>query len=60
MELGYGIGGIILLALVIYAIYNILTSAASGGAKVLWIILVLLLPLIGFIVWLIAGPRGAR
>jgi hypothetical protein len=26
---------------------------------VLWVLLVLLLPLLGFIIWLIAGPRSA-
>lgn len=54
----YGIGGAILLALAIFAIWNVLTSATPGGTKVLWIILILFLPLIGFIIWLVAGPRG--
>ena len=55
-----GIGGVILLALNIWAIISIIGSGASTGSKVLWTLLVLVLPLIGFIVWLIAGPRGAR
>ena len=54
----YGIFGIIVLIADIYAIYNILTSGASTGAKVLWTLLVILLPIIGFIIWLVAGPRG--
>ena len=53
-----GIGGTIVLALDIFAIYSILTSGSSGGAKVLWTILVLLLPILGFIIWLLAGPRS--
>ncbi|MEZ5766441.1 MAG: PLD nuclease N-terminal domain-containing protein [Paracoccaceae bacterium] len=53
-----GIGGTIVLALDIYAIYNILTSRISAGAKILWTILVLLLPILGFIIWLLAGPRS--
>lgn len=53
-----GIGGLILLILNIWAIVSIFGSGASTGSKVLWILLVLVLPLIGFIVWLIAGPRG--
>ncbi len=28
---------------------------ASRGAKVLWIVLLLVLPVIGFVIWLIAG-----
>ena len=55
----YGIFGIIVLIADIYAIYNILTSGASTGAKVLWTLLVILLPIIGFIIWLVAGPRGS-
>ncbi len=55
----YGLLGIIVLIADIYAIYNILTSGSSTGAKALWTILVLLLPVIGFIAWLIAGPRGS-
>jgi len=50
--------GLILLGLVIWAVLNIAQSRASTGAKVLWILLVLILPFIGFIIWLIAGPRS--
>lgn len=53
-----GIGGLILLILNIWAIVSIIGSGAGTGSKVLWVLLVLILPVIGFIVWLIAGPRG--
>jgi hypothetical protein len=53
-----GVGGLILLALNIWALISIIGSGASTGAKVGWSLLVLLLPLIGFIIWLIAGPRS--
>lgn len=53
-----GLGGLILLVLNIWAIVSIIGSAVGTGSKVLWILLVLILPLIGFIAWLIAGPRG--
>jgi hypothetical protein len=56
----FGILGLIVLALDIYAIYHILTSGASTLAKVIWTIVILLLPVIGFIAWLIAGPRGGN
>lgn len=55
-----GIIGLIILIVDIWAIVNIVSSGASVGAKVLWIILILILPVIGFIVWLLAGPRAAR
>lgn len=57
MEYG-GILGIIILALDIYAILKIVQSSTSTGAKVLWILLVLLLPVIGLIIWFFAGPKS--
>ncbi|AHF66867.1 MULTISPECIES: PLDc N-terminal domain-containing protein [Pseudomonas] len=50
--------GLIILALDIWAIINVLKSSASTGAKILWILLILLLPVLGLIIWAIAGPRG--
>jgi len=55
-----GLGGLILLGLAIWAIVSIIGSSVSTGKKVLWVLLVLLLPLLGFIIWLIAGPKSAR
>lgn len=56
----YGLIGILVLLADIYAIYQIFTSRASGLAKILWTLGVVVFPVVGFIVWLIAGPRGAR
>lgn len=56
-ELG-GLGGLIILALDVYALISILSSRASTGAKVVWTLVVFFLPLLGFIVWLLFGPRG--
>jgi len=53
-----GIGGILVLALNIWAIIAIFGSTASTGGKVLWILLVLIMPVVGFIIWLLAGPRA--
>lgn len=55
-----GFGGLILLVLDIWAIISVVGSGASTGRKVLWVLVILLLPLLGFIIWLIAGPRAAR
>ncbi len=55
-----GIFSLLLLIADIWAIINIVQSGASTGAKVLWVVLVLLLPLVGLIIWLVAGPRGSR
>ena len=52
--------GFIVLVADIWAIVNILQSSATTGMKVLWTVLVLLLPVIGFIIWFFAGPKTAR
>ncbi len=49
--------GLIILALDIYAIIKVLNSGASTGAKVGWILLILILPLVGLIIWYFAGPK---
>ena len=56
IEVG-GIFGLILLALNIWALIKIVQSGASTGAKVIWVLVVLILPLAGFLAWLIFGPR---
>jgi hypothetical protein len=53
-----GFLGLVLFALVVYAIVKTLQSRASTGAKVLWIVIVLLLPFLGFLAWLLFGPKG--
>lgn len=55
-----GFLGFIILALDIWAIVKLLDSSASSGSKVLWILLILFLPVLGLIIWLVAGPRGSR
>ncbi|MGA8136734.1 MULTISPECIES: PLDc N-terminal domain-containing protein [Pseudomonas] len=53
-----GLIGLIILALDIWAILNVLKSPAETGMKILWILLIILLPVLGLIIWAIAGPRG--
>lgn len=55
----YGIIGLIVLIADIYAIYQVLTSGASTASKLVWTIVILLLPVLGFIAWALFGPRGA-
>lgn len=55
----YGIFGLLVLVADIYAIISIISSRASVGAKVIWTLLVLLLPILGFVIWFFAGPRGS-
>ncbi|HET6493566.1 MAG TPA: PLDc N-terminal domain-containing protein [Burkholderiales bacterium] len=55
-----GIFGLLILIADIWAIVNIAQSGATTGHKVLWIVLVVVLPLVGLIIWLLLGPRTAR
>ena len=48
--------GLLQLAVAIYAIVMIIQSSAETGAKVLWVLLVLIVPLIGLIIWALMGP----
>lgn len=53
-----GLVGLIILALDIWAIVNVLKSGAETGKKILWVLLIVLLPVVGLIIWAILGPRG--
>ncbi len=57
VEVG-GILGLLILILNVWAIVKIVQSPASTGSKVLWIVLILLLPVLGLILWFFLGPRG--
>ena len=54
----YGLLGLLILIADIYAIYQTLTSGASTLAKIVWTLAILILPVLGFIAWPVAGPRG--
>ena len=55
-----GFFGLLVLIADIWALVNVLGSRSSTGSKVLWTLLILLLPLLGFIIWLVAGPRAPK
>ncbi|WP_375279805.1 PLDc N-terminal domain-containing protein [Pseudooctadecabacter sp.] len=55
----YGILGLLILIANIYAIVQVIWSGASTGGKVLWTLLILILPVVGLIIWFFAGPRGS-
>ncbi len=56
----FGLWGILVLAADVWAIVNVLQSADDTTRKVLWTIAVIVFPVLGFVVWLLAGPRTAR
>ena len=57
IEVG-GIIGLIILILDVWAIVKIIGSGASTGAKVLWVVVILLLPLLGLLLWFLFGPKS--
>lgn len=54
----HGILGLLILIADIYALISILGSRAATGEKLLWCLLVILLPVIGLIIWFFMGPRS--
>ncbi len=48
--------GILVFVLDIIAIVSILKSSADSGTKILWMLLVILLPFIGMILYFAMGP----
>jgi hypothetical protein len=56
----YSLFGLLILALDIWAIVNVVQSRSDLGVKVAWIVVILIFPILGFIAWLIFGPKSAR
>jgi hypothetical protein len=56
----YGILGLLVLVLDIYVIYLIVTGSGDAGIKLIWVIVVLLLPLLGPILYLVIGRGKVR
>lgn len=52
-----GLWGLLVLAADVWAIVNVLQSGESTGTKVVWTLVILLLPVLGFIIWYFAGPK---
>lgn len=56
----YGLWGLLVLIADVWALVNIFQSSAETGTKVLWIVVVIVLPVLGFILWYFLGPRTGR
>lgn len=52
-----GIFGLLILIADIWAILNIVQSRVPTLNKLLWIVVILVLPVLGLIIWWFAGPR---
>jgi hypothetical protein len=55
-----GVFGLIVLIADVWAIVNVFQSSADTGRKVLWTVLVILLPVLGFILWYFLGPKSGK
>ena len=52
-----GILGLIVLILDIIAIVDVLKSSMDTGGKALWIILILILPVVGMVLYFLIGKK---
>lgn len=57
IEVG-GLLGLVILVLDIWAIIKTFESGAPTGTKVLWIVIILLLPVVGLVLWWLFGPKA--
>ena len=58
---GYnGLLGVLILIGDVWAIINIFQSSASNEKKLLWILVVAVLPVLGLILWYFLGPRDRK
>ncbi|MWV12515.1 hypothetical protein F3I62_10460 [Pseudomonas sp. R-28-1W-6] len=53
-----GLLSLVILVLDIWAIINVVKSNAETLMKVVWVLLIVFLPVLGLIIWALAGPRG--
>ena len=52
--------GLLILAGDIWAIINIFQSSVSNEKKLIWTLVVVLLPVLGLILWFFLGPRDGK
>jgi len=52
--------GLIILVLDIWAIVQLFKSRASSLEKLLWTILIIVLPVVGLIIWYFIGPGNKK
>jgi hypothetical protein len=52
--------GLLVLVADVWAIVNVFQSGADTAKKVLWTVLIVVLPVLGFLIWLLAGPQTTK
>jgi hypothetical protein len=52
--------GALIFALDIWAILQVWRNTRSDGVKIGWAVGILIFPIVGFIAWLLAGPKDSK
>ena len=52
--------GVLVLIADIWAIVNVLQSAADSTKKLIWTLVIIFLPVLGFLLWILLGPRTGK
>jgi hypothetical protein len=52
------VSAVIVVVLDIWALASVWRSTKRSGTKLGWTVLIFILPLVGLVIWGIAGPRG--
>ena len=60
MQFQGGIFALIVLIADVWAIVSVFQSSADTGRKVIWTVLVILMPVLGFILWYFLGPKTGK
>ena len=55
-----GLWGLLVLIADVWAVVNIVQSGADSGKRALRVVLVIVLPVLGFVLWWFLGPRTGR
>jgi uncharacterized membrane protein len=56
IEVG-GLLGLVVLILDVWGIVNVIQSSAGTATKVLWVVLIMVLPVFGLLLWMLMGPK---
>ena len=57
---GFGLMGLLIFIADIWAILNIAQSSTENLKKAIWIVIIVVLPVLGLVLWFLFGPRGGR
>ena len=57
MNLFNGLIGLIIFALDVWAIASVINSNAQRSQKIIWVIVIAVLPVVGLIAWWLMGPK---